>query len=87
MHIKLAFFNIHLQIDVDEFFEYLTYVFDMFFANLIVNKNIIEINLNKVVKIFKENVVHVMLIIDKLIREIKKQNKIFVNFHENNKND
>ena len=45
----------------------------MFFANLIINKNIIEIILNKVVKIFKENIVHVMLIIDRFIREIKRQ--------------
>ena len=59
----------------------------MFFANFIINKNIIEINLSKVVTIFKENVVHVMLIAGKFIREIKKQNMIFVNFHENNKDD
>ena len=87
MHIKFAFFNIHLQVNVDELFKYLTYVFDIFFASFVIKKNIIEINLNKVIKIFKKNVIYVILIIDKLIREIKRQNMIFINFHESNKND
>ena len=62
-------------------------MFNIFFTNFIINQNIIKVNLSKVVKIFKENVVHVILIINKLIHKIKKQNIIFVNFYKNNKNN
>ena len=62
-------------------------MFNMLFINLIINKNIIKISLNEVIKIFKKNVVHIILITNIFINEIKKQNIIFVNFYESGKND
>ena len=62
-------------------------MFFIFFANFSVNENIIEISLSKVVKIFKKDVIHIILIINRFVREIKRQNVIFINFHENDKND
>ena len=88
MHVKLAFFNIHLQVDVDKFFEHFAYVLNMFFANLVINRNIVKESLSKIVKIFKKkNIIYIMLIADKLIRKIKKRNMIFINFYKNNRNN
>ena len=72
MHIKFIFFNVFLQADVNKFFKYLAYIFNMFLANFTINENIIEISLNKIIEIFKKNVVHIILIVDRLINKIKK---------------
>ena len=51
----------------------------MLFSNFIVNKNIIQIHLTKMINVFKQQIIHVMLSIDRIIDEIEKQHMIFVN--------
>ena len=47
---------------------------DMFLASLVINEKIVKISLNKVIKISKENIIYLILIITDSV--VKSKNKI-----------
>ena len=60
-------------------------MFDMNFASLVINQNIVQITLYKIVDVISQNIVYVMLIINKIVDKIEKQNFVFVKVQKNNK--
>ena len=47
-------------------------MFLMFFFNFVVNENVVQINLNKLVNEFKEYIVYILLLIDEIVNKIEK---------------
>ena len=81
---KFAFDNVHLQINFSKTFQYHSHMFDMSFANFVVNKNVVQITLYEIVDVISQHVVHVMLIIDKIVDQFEKQNFVFVEIQKCN---
>ena len=42
-------------------------MFDMIFSRLVIDENIIQISLTKVIEIFEKNVIHILLINDRFV--------------------
>ena len=42
-------------------------MFDIIFSRLVVNENIIQINLTKVIEIFEKNVIYILLVNDRIV--------------------
>ena len=46
-------------------------MFDMIFLDLVVDENIIQICLIKIIEIFKENIVYILLINNRIVYQFK----------------
>ena len=60
-------------------------MFNVIFLNLIINENIIQICLTKIIKIFKKNIVYILLINNRIVYQFKWEHSIFIRFKEDDK--
>ena len=66
-NIKFVFVNIEIQINLLKFFQHFVNMLHIFFFNIIVNENIIEIRYIKNIQIFSQHVINKNLKRDKNI--------------------
>ena len=64
---KFTFENVYLKINFIKFLKNKSNIFNIIFFDFIINENIIQICLIKVIKIFKENVVYILLINNRIV--------------------
>ncbi len=75
---KFAFVNVSLQICIAQTSQYLFDMFYVFFFEIAIDENIVDVSENKIIEIIKEYVVHIMLIRDEFVAQIERQYSIFI---------
>ena len=80
---EFVFDDIYLKINLAKSFKNLSHMFDVSFTRFATDQNIVQIALYEIVDVISKNVVHVMLIIDRVVDKIKKQDFVFVYAQKN----